>query len=166
VGPNAPVCIRSDSEWTVPEPELAFALGIRGEIIGYTIGNDLSARDIEGENPLYITQAKVYRSSCSFGPWIVTSSEVGDPHELEITMRITRRGEVVFEGSVNTRRMKRKIDELYAYLRRDNPLPPGLICMTGTGIVPPDDFALKDGDLVEIEIEKLGVLRNPVTKLR
>lgn len=166
VGPNAPVYIRSDSEWTVPEPELAFAIGLRGEIIGYTIGNDVSARDIEGENPLYLPQAKIYAASCSLGPWLVTPREVGDPHSLEITMRILRRGEVAYEGSVNTRRMKRRIEELHSYLRRDNPTPPGLVCLTGTGIVPPDDFTLRDGDTVEIEIEKLGVLRNPVIKLR
>ena len=166
VGPNKTIFVRSDSNWTVPEPELSFVIGLDEEIVGYTIGNDVSARDIEGENPLYLPQAKIYKGSCSLGPAIVTTDEIQDPHSLEITMRILRKGEVVYEGSINTSRMKRKIPELYEYLRRDNILPPGLVCLTGTGIVPPDDFSLQEGDVVEIEIEKIGVLRNPVGKLR
>ncbi len=165
VGPGEPIHIRSDSEWTVPEPELAPVLDREANVIGYTIANDVSARDIEGQNPLYLSQAKIFKGCCSIGPVITTEDEIPDPHSLQIEIRIQRAGERVFEGQVNTSTLKRKIDELIKFLKRDNVLFSCTVFMTGVGIVPPDDFSLKDGDVVEVEIDKLGVLRNPVRKL-
>ena len=165
VGPDEFICVRSDSSWTVPEPELGLVLDGNGKIAGYTIANDVSARDIEGENPLYLPQAKIYRGSCSYGPLVVSTDEIHDPYSLGIHMTIARAGKTVFEGTTNTSAMKRKMEELVSYLRRDNVLGEVTLLMTGTGIVPPDDFSLADGDLVEIEIDGIGVLRNPVRKL-
>jgi len=165
VGPNEPICIRSDSKWTVPEPELTFIVGMCNEIVGYTIGNDVSARDIEGENPLYLTQAKIYKGCCAVGPAITTPAEIGNPRDLDIECKIFRKNELIFDGKTNTSRMKRSVDELRSYLCRDNPVPMGTLCLTGTGVVPPDDFSLRHGDLVEITIEKMGTLQNPVIQL-
>ena len=165
VGPNQEICIRGDSKWTVPEAELAFILGPEEEVVGFTVGNDVSARDIEGENPLYLPQAKIYRGCCALGPTIVTVDEVGKEPDLEVECKIYREGDLVFKGSTRTSKMKRRIEELRSYLCRFNPVPVGTVCLTGTGIVPPDDFALRDGDLVEITIEKIGTLRNPVKQL-
>jgi len=164
-GPNEPICIRSDSKWTVPEPELTFIVGMRNEIVGYTIGNDVSARDIEGENPLYLTQAKIYKGCCAFGPVITTPEEIRNPRDLDIECKIFRKNELIFDGKTNTSRMKRTVEELCSYLCRDNPVPMSTLFLTGTGIVPPDDFSLKHGDIVEITIEKIGTLRNPVIQL-
>ncbi|HET9001097.1 MAG TPA: fumarylacetoacetate hydrolase family protein, partial [bacterium] len=135
VGPNAPIGIRSDSRWTVPEPELAVVLSEEGEVLGYTLGNDMSARDIEGENPLYLPQTKIYRACCSIGPTILLSDE---PVEQRLTLwcRIERRGREVFRGEVGTSRIRRPIAELVAYLRRANDIPPMTVLLTGTGIVP------------------------------
>jgi 2-dehydro-3-deoxy-D-arabinonate dehydratase len=166
VGPGETISVRSDSRWTVPEPELGVVLTRDCNVLGYTIANDVSARDIEGENPLYLTQSKIYRNSCSIGPVVVTKDEVPDPHNLKITLRIIRRGEIAFDGTTSTSRMKRTIDELLSYLRKDNVFFGWIVFMTGTGVVPPDDFALEEGDTVEIEIEKIGLLRNPVSKLK
>jgi 2-dehydro-3-deoxy-D-arabinonate dehydratase len=166
VGRGEAISVRSDSHWTVPEPELGVVLTRDCRVLGYTIANDVSARDIEGENPLYLTQSKIYKNSCSIGPVVVTKDEVPDPHNLRISLRIIRRGEIAFDGATNTSRMKRTIDELLSYLRKDNVFFGWIVFMTGTGIVPPDDFALEDGDVVEIEMEKIGLLRNPVSKLR
>jgi len=165
VGPNEPVCIRSDSIHTAPEPELAYILDGKGRVIGYTIANDMSAWDIERENPLYLPQSKIYRGCCALGPMIVTSSEIPDPMDLSITCRIIREGEIIFEGEANTSQMKRSIDEINEYLLRDNPIPTGTVVMTGTGIVAPEDLPLRDRDVVEIEIEEIGILSNPVHKL-
>jgi len=165
VGPRQPICIRSDSRWTVPEPELCFIIGFNGEIIGYTGGNDVSARDIEGENPLYLPQAKIFKGSCSLGPAIITADEIDDPANVGISMEIQREGRVVYRGETNTSRMKRSVYELLEYLKRDNPIRAGTVCMTGTGIVPPDDFALRGGDIVSITFEKIGTLVNPVVQL-
>ena len=165
VGPNEFICVRSDSSWTVPEPELGLALDEDGKIVGYTIANDVSARDIEGENPLYLPQAKIYNGSCSFGPVVVTSDKIDDPRALGIRLTITRAGKKMFEGVTNTSAMKRSLDELIEYLKRDNVLGELTLLMTGTGIVPPDDFSLADGDLVETAIDGIGVLQNPVRKL-
>jgi len=165
VGPNEPICIRSDSEWTVPEPELTFILGAHSDIVGYTIGNDVSARDIEGENPLYLPQAKIYKGCCAFGPVVTTPEEIGNPRDVDIECKIFRKGELIFDGKTNSSMMKRTVDELCSYLCRDNPVPMGTLCLTGTGAVPPDDFSLKHGDLVEITIERIGTLRNPVIQL-
>lgn len=165
VGPGEAISVRSDSRWTVPEPELGVVLNRDCGVLGYTISNDVSARDLEGENPLYLSQSKIYRNCCSIGPSITTRDEVRDPHNLKIELRISRRGKTAFEGATNTSRMKRKLDELLGYLRMDNVFFGWTVFMTGTGIVPPEEFALEDGDLVEIEIEKIGILRNPVSKL-
>jgi 2-dehydro-3-deoxy-D-arabinonate dehydratase len=165
VGPGEAVCVRSDSDWTVPEPELTVVLREDGAICGYTIGNDMSARDIEGANPLYIPQSKIYRNSCAIGPVVTTREEIPDPRSLGIEMKIFRDGKVAFEGQVSTSRLKRTVDELVDYLRKDNQLFGWTALLTGTGIVPPDDFSLKGGEVVEIEIEKIGTLRNTVTKL-
>ena len=165
-GPGDEVSVRSDSAWTVPEPELTVVFDERGAVFGYTVGNDVSSRDIEGENPLYLPQAKVYRGSSAIGPVIATFDEVRNPQELNIAMRILRGGGAVFEGTVNTSQMKRSLQELADYLKKDNVLRTFTLLMTGTSIVPPDDFSLREGDVVEIEIEKIGVLRNRVAKLR
>jgi 2-dehydro-3-deoxy-D-arabinonate dehydratase len=165
VGPEEPISIRSDSRWTVPEPELAIVLDQDANIIGYTIANDVSARDIEGQNPLYLPQAKIFKGCCSIGPVITTQDQITNPHSLQIEMRIIRSGKNVFEGQVNTSMLKRNIRELVQFLKRDNVLFGCAVFMTGTGIVPPDDFSLKEADVVEIQIEKIGMLRNPVQKL-
>jgi len=165
VGPNENICIRGDSRWSVPEPELAFILGPDQKLVGFTGGNDVSARDIEGENPLYIPQAKIFAGCCALGPSIVTVEEAGTEPKLEIECEIFRSGERVFKGSTNTSKMKRSIEELKSYLCRYNPVPVGIVCLTGTGIVPPDDFSLEEGDIVEIRIEKIGMLRNRVGKV-
>ena len=165
-GPEEDVCVRSDSKWSVPEPELTVVFDEEARVVGYTIGNDVSSRDIEGENPLYLPQAKVYRGSSSIGPVITTPDEIADPHKLEIRMKILREGKVAFRGTVNTSQMKRPIQELAEFLKRDNILRRFTLLMTGTSIVPPDDFTLEDGEIVEIEIEGIGQLRNPVMKLR
>jgi len=165
VGPNEFICVRSDSRWTIPEPELGLVLDGDGKIVGYTIANDVSARDIEGENPLYLPQAKIYNGSCSFGPVVATPGEIRSPESLAIRLTITRGGKPIFEGETSTSAMKRSLDELVEYLKRDNVLGELTLLMTGTGIVPPDDFALADGDLVEIAIDGIGVLQNPVRKL-
>ncbi|WP_404455224.1 fumarylacetoacetate hydrolase family protein [Virgibacillus necropolis] len=162
IGPNTPVYIRSDSNWQIPEPELGLVLNRDGKIVGYTIGNDMSSRDIEGENPLYLPQAKIWRHSCAIGPTIRLAETVTDPYNLLITCRIFREGVKVFEDSANTSLLKRKYDELVSYLIRDNQLFDGTILLTGTCIVPGDDFTLQEDDLIEIEIPGIGVLTNPV----
>ena len=165
VGPGELISIRSDSEWSVPEPELAPVLDRDANVIGYTIANDVSARDIEGQNPLYLPQAKIFKGCCAIGPVISSQDEIPNPHSLQIEMRISRAGERVFEGQVNTSNMKRKIGELIRFLKINNTFFGCVVLMTGTGIVPPDDFSLEDGDVVEIEIERIGTLRNAVQKL-
>ncbi len=164
VGPNAPVGVRIDSRWTVPEPELGVVLDAGGEILGYTLGNDMSARDIEGENPLYLPQTKIYRACCSLGPVVLLSEE---PVERSLTLwcRIERRGREVFRGQVSTARLRRPISELVAYLCRANDVPPMTVLLTGTGIVPPDEFACEEGDLIEIGADEIGVLRNPTVRV-
>jgi 2-dehydro-3-deoxy-D-arabinonate dehydratase len=164
VGPNDIICIRSDSKWTVPEPEFTLVYGEKS-VVGYTIGNDVSSRDIEGANPLYLPQAKVFRNSCAIGPYLVTSDEVKNPRNVGISLQIHRKGSVVFSGETSTANMKRRFEELTECLFRDNPVPRGAIMLTGVGIVPPDDFTLQDGDLVEIAIDGLGTMRNYVQQL-
>ncbi|HYW00564.1 MAG TPA: fumarylacetoacetate hydrolase family protein [Candidatus Acidoferrum sp.] len=165
VGPNDHVCIRRDSKWTVPEPELVVILGNDRQVLGFTIGSDMTARDIEGENPLYLPQSKIYDASCSLGPMLVTPSSIGNLEDLTIRLIVKRNDSTVFQGETKTGLMKRRIPELLEFLTRDNPVPAGSACMTGTGIVPPDEFALKQDDLVEISIDNVGVLRNPVRQL-
>lgn len=166
VGPEEEIGIRGDSNWSVPEPELAFVIGFDKEIIGFTIGNDVSSRDIEGANPLYLPQAKIFEACCAIGPAIVTVDEVGLEPKLKIECKILRNEKVIFEGETNTKNMKRSISEIKEYLCKYNPVPPGSVCLTGTGIVPPEDFSLMEGDLVEITIEKIGTLRNRVKLLK
>lgn len=161
VGPDAKVAIRSDAKWSVPEPELAVLISPKGNVIGYTIGNDMSSRDIEGENPLYLPQAKVYDRSCSLGPGIlVTSTPL--PSSTEISLQIHRGGKQVFAGSTSLSSMKRDIKTLVDYLYRDNSFPNGCFLLTGTGIVPPDSFTLLCGDEIRITIEPIGTLANVV----
>jgi 2-dehydro-3-deoxy-D-arabinonate dehydratase len=161
VGPGRPIGVRSDSGWDVPEPEIALVLGERGAIAGYTIGNDVSSRSIEGENPLYLPQAKLFAGACALGPAVLAADDA--PAVFEIRLRITgAEGEELFAGETSTARMKRSFDELVSWLRRENPVPPGSVLLTGTGLVPPDDFTLKAGQRVEIQVPGIGTLVNPV----
>lgn len=162
VGPNTEVYIRSDSNWQIPEPELGLVINKTGEILAYTIGNDMSSRDIEGENPLYLPQAKIWKHSCAIGPALLVAEAVEDPYRFEIICRIYRHDQKVVEGFANTSQLKRKYDELVSYLLRDNEIFDGTVLLTGTCIVPPNEFTLQDGDLIEIEIPGIGVLSNPV----
>jgi 2-dehydro-3-deoxy-D-arabinonate dehydratase len=163
VGPGGEVGIRSDSRWNVPEPELALVLNRSLDIVGFTIGNDMSSRDIEGENPLYLPQAKVYDRCLGLGPYIVTADDVPDPLNLEIHLRIVRAGRVAFEGSTSTGQLNRRLPDLCAYLGRCARYPVGAILLTGTGVVPPDAFTLAPNDTVVIRIEGIGELTNTVT---
>jgi 2-dehydro-3-deoxy-D-arabinonate dehydratase len=158
------VAIRSDSRWSVPEPELTLVVSSRGEIFGYTIGNDMSARDIEGDNPLYLPQAKVYDRCCSIGPCILLRRGPLPP-ETEIRLNILRGGQVVFFGSTRTGAMKRTPRELVRYLFRHNSFPHGCFLLTGTGVIPPEDFTLHHGDEVRITIPPIGTLVNQVEAL-
>ncbi|WP_053363298.1 fumarylacetoacetate hydrolase family protein [Bacillus sp. FJAT-27251] len=162
IGPNDPVYLRSDSQWQIPEPELGLVLTETGKIVGYTIGNDMSCRDIEGENPLYLPQAKVWKNSCSIGPAIRLAETVEDAYNFQITCRIYRDGQLAVEGTANTAQLKRKFVELVSYLKKDNELFDGTVMLTGTCIVPPNEFTLQDNDQIEIEISAIGVLTNPV----
>ena len=164
VSPGDALGIRGDSEWDVPEPELAFVL-FEGEIVAYTVGNDMSSRSIEGANPLYLPQAKVYDRSCSIGPCIATPDVVGDSQSLNVELQIERDGEVAFEGSSNTSLMKRDCNYLADWLQRHNPVPNGTTVCTGTGTIPPPEFTLAEGDLVRISIDKIGTLVNPVVQV-
>lgn len=160
MGPGAPVGLRADSSWQIPEPEIALVLNAAGGIAGYTLGNDMSSRDIEGENPLYLGQAKIFAGSCALGPSVVSAAAVEDPYALEIEMHITRGGETVFTGATSTARLHKRFDDLAAYLKRDNWIAPGTVLLTGTGIVPPDEFSLQPGDVIEISSDPIGLLRN------
>jgi 2-dehydro-3-deoxy-D-arabinonate dehydratase len=160
VGPDSPIRLRADSTWNVPEPELTLVVNSRGEILGYCVGNDVSSRDIEGENPLYLPQAKVYDGSCALGPGIrVTDSELlGD---LPIRIEIFRKGKVIFADQTRTSQISRPLKSLISYLMREMTFPYGAFLMTGTGIIPPDDFTLQTGDRVRIDIDSF-VLENTV----
>ncbi len=155
------VGIRADSDWNVPEPELTFVT-FEGKIIGYTCGNDMSSRTIEGENPLYLPQAKVYDKSASLGPALVTPETVGDPQKLGVTLVIERDGKEVFKGEANTSEMKRDCAYLVDWLVRHNSIPDGTSVMTGTGTIPPPEFTLAAGDVIHVTIEKIGTLTNTV----
>jgi 2-dehydro-3-deoxy-D-arabinonate dehydratase len=163
-GPGEPVRVRSDSQWSVPEPEFTLVLDPGMRIVGYTIGNDMSARDIEGENPLYLPQAKVYRQCCALGPVIALADEPLDLAATQITLTIARRGEPVFVGETTLAQLHRQLDELAGWLGRENEFPDGAFLLTGTGIVPPDDFTCEQGDVIAMEISGIGVLENPVVK--
>ncbi|MBT2657168.1 fumarylacetoacetate hydrolase family protein [Bacillus sp. ISL-18] len=163
-GTGEALCLRSDSSWQVPEPELALVLDENGEIFGFTIGNDLSCRDIEGENPLYLPQAKIWKNSCSIGPAIRLAETVEDFYSFQITCRIYRNQEKVFEETAHTRDLRRTYEELSSYLVKDNIVFNGTVLLTGTSIVPPESYTLQDGDRIEIEIPGIGKLVNPVVK--
>jgi len=159
VGPGATMLLRDDSRWIVPEPELTVAVSSHGTIFGYTIGNDLSCRDIEGENPLYLPQAKVFDACAAAGPAILIQRQPPAP-DSRIHLEIARDGAVVFQDSIALERLKRSPAELVGWLTRHNTLPAGCLLMTGTGIVPPDDFCLAPGDQVRIAIDGIGELVN------
>ena len=164
VGPGQPIRVRGDTKWCVPEPELALVLSPALKLIGFTIGNDVSARDIEGENPLYLPQAKVYDGCCALGPVVTLASALPDVRALTIRLEIDRAGKTVFDGSTPFARMARRFDDLIAWLGRDNLFPAGVILLTGTGIVPPDEFTLQAEDQVRISVEGIGTLTNPVVQ--
>jgi 2-dehydro-3-deoxy-D-arabinonate dehydratase len=161
-GPGQPIGVRSDSDWDVPEPELALVADRRGQIVAYTIGNDVSSRSIEGENPLYLPQAKLYAGSCALGPCLVPAGEAPDPAAMEIALSIERDGAALFRDSCSVADMKRGLPELADWLWRGQDLPLGAVLLTGTSIVPPPDLTLRPGDQVTIAITGLGQLTNPV----
>jgi 2-dehydro-3-deoxy-D-arabinonate dehydratase len=165
VDPGEAIAIRGDSTWDVPEPELALVINTAQEVVGYTAGNDVSSRSIEGENPLYLPQAKVFTACASLGPVVALAWELPDPEPLAITLQIERGGGTIFEGTTSTAEMHRPFGELVEYLHRYNDFANGVILMTGTGIIPPSEFTLQDGDVVAITIDGIGTLRNPVNRL-
>jgi len=160
VGPGQPIGIRSDSQFTAPEPELAVVLGKKGKIVGYTLANDVSAWDIERENALYLPQSKVYTACCALGPVMVTTDEIADPYHLEITCEIVRGDETIFSGKTSTAKLHRKIEQIVEYLVRSNPVPAGSVLCTGTGIIVTEESALKPGDVVRIRVPEIGELAN------
>lgn len=164
VGPEGTVVVRSDSTWDVPEPELAVVVNAHAEIVGYTIGDDVSSRSIEGENPLYLPQAKLYHGAFAVGPGITPVWEVPDPYDLAIWMAIERNGEVIWEGETRTSGLQRRLEELVSYLFREDELPDGGIISTGTALVPDAPFTLEAGDVVDIAIDRLGSLRTSVAR--
>jgi 2-dehydro-3-deoxy-D-arabinonate dehydratase len=162
VATGEPVGIRRDAKWNVPEPELALVLNSRGQIVGHTIGNDMSSRDIEGENLLYLPQAKTYHRSCALGPWIHLGATETAAREWKIKIEIRRGGQPVFAGETSVGQIKRSFEELAGFLFRSQVFPHGAVLLTGTGVVPPDTFTLHEKDEVGIEITGIGLLRNPV----
>ena len=163
-GPDAPISIRTDSTWDVPEPELALVINASAEIIGYTISNDVSSRSIEGENPLYLPQAKTYANCCALGPAITPAWEIADPYNLTIGLSIERDDQIYWQGETSTRELKRRFEELVSYLFLENDFPDGVMLCTGTALVPERHFTLQPGDIVQITIDQLGILRNPVAR--
>ena len=162
VGPGGPVGIRRDARWSVPEPELVLVFNRRGDHVGYTIGNDMSSRDIEGENLLYLPQAKTYNASCAIGPWIRVGVDEAEARSWGIRLQIHREGSQVFAGATQVSQIKRSFSELRGWLHRCQEFPFGSMLLTGTGIVPPNEFTLQAGDRVVIEIDGIGRLENPV----
>jgi 2-dehydro-3-deoxy-D-arabinonate dehydratase len=163
-GPGAPVSVRADSTIDVPEPELAVVLNYAGDVVGYTICNDMSSRSIEGENPLYLPQAKIYLGGCAVGPWIRPVWEIPDPYALTIELTISRGGQVAWEGTSSTSGLHRRIDELTGYLFREDDFPGGAVLSTGTSLVPDLPFTLQAGDEIRVGISELGELVNPVVR--
>lgn len=163
VATDEPVGIRRDARWSVPEPELALVLSSRGVIVGCTVGNDMSSRDIEGENLLYLPQAKIYDRSCSLGPWILVGSSEEEVRAAMVRISIWRNHARAFSGETSVSNIRRGFRDLAEYLFRSQRFPHGAVLLTGTGIVPPDTFSLQDQDVIEIEIPPIGILRNPVT---
>lgn len=164
VGPGQPVRIRKDSEWDVPEPELTLVINSAAKLVGYTIGNDMSSRDIEGDNPLYLPQAKVYNESSAVGPCIALPSAMPPREEIGIRLEILRDGQIEFQGETSVSQMARSFENLIGWLFRDNSFPRGVLLMTGTGIVPDSGFTLEPGDMVNISIDGIGTLSNPVVR--
>jgi len=165
VGPGQPIGIRPDSKFTAPEPELAVVLGAGGKVLGYTLANDVSAWDIEKENPLYLPQSKVFNACCALGPVIVTPDEITNPYSLDMTCTITRNNKVTFSGSVSTSKLHRKIETLVEHLFRANAIPSGSVLCTGTGIIVKEENALAEGDIVTIRVAQIGELSNPAVVL-
>jgi 2-dehydro-3-deoxy-D-arabinonate dehydratase len=163
-GPGEPVRVRFDSRWTVPEPEWTLIVSDKAKLVGFTLGNDMSARDIEGENPLYLPQAKLYKQCCALGPWVLIPETPLERDKTQIGVSILRKGKSVFQGSTDLGEMVRSFDDLIGWLARENEFPNGTFLLTGTGIVPPDDFGLEHGDIVSIESPPIGTLTNPVIK--
>ena len=161
VGPGDSIGIRADSKFTVPEPELALILGLKGKVLAYTLANDVSAWDIEHENPLYLPQSKVYNASCALGPVLVTADEMRDPYHLELTCTIRRGGETVFSDTVSTEKLHRRVETLIEYLYRANSVPAGSVLLTGTGVTITREMALQPGDVVSIRVPEIGELSNP-----
>jgi 2-dehydro-3-deoxy-D-arabinonate dehydratase len=162
VGPNAKIGLRSDSTFTAPEPELAVLLGSKGRILGYTLANDVSAWDIERENPLYLPQSKIFTGCCALGPWFVTADEITHPYAINLGCTIRRGGTLLFEGACSTAKLGRKLELLIEYLLRANPVPAGSVMLTGTGIIVTQEAALQAGDVVTITGDGLGSLSNEV----
>jgi 2-dehydro-3-deoxy-D-arabinonate dehydratase len=156
--------IRTDSHWNVPEPELTLVISRDAKIVGYTIGNDMSSRDIEGDNPLYLPQAKCYRQCCGLGPWITLSDAMPERSSIEIRLSIQRAGQEVFAGSTSVAQMARQFEDLVQWLFRENEFPDGVLLLTGTGIVPDSTFTLAKGDRVAIEIDGVGKLENTIVQ--
>lgn len=163
-GPEKPLRIRADSKWSVPEPEFALIVSPDLKLVGFTIGNDMSARDIEGENPLYLPQAKLYSQCCSLGPCVWIPEGQLDREMTKITLSIRRNGTEVFSGATDLGQMKRTFDDLITWLGKENEFPEGVILLTGTGIVPPDEFSLQNADLVSITITNIGTLTNSIVQ--
>lgn len=166
VGPNEPIGIRVDSKFTAPEPELAVLLGSNGKVLGYTLANDVSAWDIERENPLYLPQSKTYTACCALGPVIITADEIPNPRALDMTCTITRGATTTFSGSTSTSKLGRTIETLIEFLMRANQVPAGSILMTGTGIIVTQEAALAEGDVVSIAVPEFGELKNPAVVVR
>lgn len=160
VGPGQGIGIRSDSRFTAPEPELAVVLGSKGKVLGYTLANDVSAWDIERENPLYLPQSKMYSCACAIGPVMVTADELSDPYSLKMSCTIVRDGITIFSGETSTSKLNRKIETLIEYLLRANPVPAGSVLLTGTGIIVTEESALAVGDVVSIRVAEIGELSN------
>jgi len=164
IGPGGNLRIRVDSKWNVPEPEITLAINSRKEIVGFTIGNDMSSRDIEGDNPLYLPQAKVYDACCGLGPAITPTEKMPTKADLGVELAIYRNGERVFSGTTDASQLAREFDELVQWLGRDNSFPDGAFLLTGTGIVPDSDFTLLPGDDIQINIDGIGLLQNSVVQ--
>jgi 2-dehydro-3-deoxy-D-arabinonate dehydratase len=165
VGPGQPVGVRGDSTWTVPEPELAVIVGVQGRLLGVTAADDVTARDVEGENPLYLPQAKLFAGACALGPAVLVPDDWSEPFEIRCAIR-DEAGTTIWKGETSTARMKRSLEELVGFLLRDNPVPPGSVLLTGTGLVPPDEIALAPGHEVDVSIPRIGTLSNPVRAAR
>ena len=164
VGPGQPVRIRADSKWTVPEPEIALVLSSHLTLSGFTIGNDMTSRDLEGQNPLYLPQAKIYDGCCALGPCVTLAGKMPPHDTIRIRMIVRREGSAIFEGRTSAAQMARPFGDLIGWLSRDNSFPKGAFLLTGTGIVPDNDFALQPGDMIGISVDGIGTLINSVVQ--